>query len=223
MSNTRGGLKPAQLIMIVNGVEKPPLDCMFNPFEYTLSKQNQWAEEATKGKNTGSPNFVKGGSQTLKLTLYFDTQVHGDGQEKDVSKITDQLWEMMKIAESKDKKKTGKGVPPEVAFSWGRLYFRAVLTSMTQKFTLFNEDGTPIRCTADITLEQKVDRDDVHGKNDPPLPKEPEEVKKMIEGERTDILANNGPKGDPNAHREIAEKNNINDPNRIPPGTPLRM
>ncbi|MCZ7666787.1 MAG: hypothetical protein M5U34_05955 [Chloroflexi bacterium] len=49
MSNTRGNLVPAKIYEAdetgesVGGVE---VACMFNPFEYTVSKQNQYKEEA---------------------------------------------------------------------------------------------------------------------------------------------------------------------------------
>lgn len=219
MPNTKGGLKPAKLIKIVNDKEVETIPCMFNPFEYTLTKQNQWEEKAAKGKNTGKANFVKGGSQSLKLSLYFDTLDKGT----DIRKITDKLWGLMLVEDKKVNQKSKKGEPPEVAFEWGHLYFRAVLTNMTQKFTLFKPDGTPVRCTVDITLDQLIDRDDVRssaaeilaGQND-------SEEMTAVAGNRIDNIAAASENSNPSDHRKIAEQNNINNPLNIPPGTVLR-
>lgn len=213
---TRGGLKPAKLIKIVNDQEVAVVRCMFNPYEYTLSKQNQWQEQPTRGKNVGSSSFVKGGSQTLKLTLYFDSSLEED---KDVRKYTDRLWEMMMVEDKSKDKEAGKGVPPEVAFEWGRLYFRAVLTNMSQKYTLFTEDGTPVRCQVDITLEQKIDREDYRKRTDPPpMPDVGTEVT-AVAGDRIDNIAAGSAAP---SMRDIAEANNIDNPLNIPSGARLK-
>ena len=216
-NTTRGGLKPAKLIKIVNNQEVAVVRCMFNPYEYTLSKQNQWQEQPTRGRNVGSANFVKGGSQILKLTLYFDASLE---QDKDVRKYTDRLWEMMMVEDTSRNNESGKGVPPEVAFEWGRLYFRAVLTNMSQKYTLFTEDGTPVRCQVDITLEQKVDREDYRKRTDPPPAAETANVLTATAGSRIDNIA--AESGGTPSMREVAEANNIDNPLNVPPGTRLR-
>jgi hypothetical protein len=47
MPNTRGDLEPATIINLATGDQ---VYCMFNPHEYTLSKQNTWQQGETKGK-----------------------------------------------------------------------------------------------------------------------------------------------------------------------------
>ena len=87
---TRGGLAPASIKNETSGDE---LKCMFNPFEYTLTKQNQWEKKPSKGKNTPEVRFKQGGSQVLKLKVYFDTLQTGT----DVRTHTDKLWTMMMV------------------------------------------------------------------------------------------------------------------------------
>lgn len=223
---TRGELQPAKLIRIEGNANKDVVYCMFNPHEYTLTKQNQWQDQAVRGKNTGSPNFVKGGSQSLKLTLYFDTSLQGN---TDVRDTTDKLWEMMKVVPDKKKgKESDKGLPPEVAFEWGRFYFRAVLTNMSQKYTLFTNAGVPIRCQVDITLEQKIDREDrLKPGSDPVVSVEMPEQKQNVAGDRPDNIAAGGdseraeslaPRVIAEAMRKMAEANNIDNPLNIPSG-----
>jgi hypothetical protein len=58
-----------------------------------------------------------------------------------------------------------KKEPPRVAFHWGVFRFAAVITNMTQKFTLFMKDGTPVRAKVDITFTQYNDVNDYPAQN----------------------------------------------------------
>jgi len=203
---TKGGLEQSKIINLSSGVEVP---CMFNPFEYTLTKQNSWEKKPVKGKNVPQVTFKQGGSQILKLTVYFDSQQ----ENADVRKYTDPLWEMMMVDDKAKNARSDKSQPPEVAFEWGRLYFKAVLTNMSQKFTLFDEKGTPVRCQVDLTLEQMIDVDDYKGSSSP------SKVVAVVADQRLDHIA--AAASTPTTPRQIAEKNNLNNLLNIPPGTNL--
>ncbi len=144
---TKGGLAPATLTNLdTNDI----VNFMFNPFEYTLTKRNTWQDKPVTGQNLPYINFQQGGAITLKLTLHFDSQPTG----ADVRTYTEKLWKMVLINEAKVDAKTGKGQPPPVVFDWGKLHFKAVITNLTQHFTLFTETGIPLRCTVDVDLQQ---------------------------------------------------------------------
>lgn len=212
MTLTRGGLQPAQITNLATG---DSVKCMFNPFEYTLTKSNQWEKKPVKGKNVPSVSFKQGGSQVLKLTIHFDTQL----DQSDVRTHTDKLWKMMLVDESNTNAKSNKSAPPEVAFEWGRLYFKAVITQMSQKFTLFDENGKPLRCQVDVTLEQMIDVDDYPPQGAGTPPASPAKQAVMIEGSRIDNVASEN-----NAnHRDVAEANNIDNPLNIPAGQNLNV
>lgn len=213
---TRGGLKKAKMINLTTNEE---VECMFNPHEYTLTKSNQWQQSESMGRNTPRATFMSGGSQILRLNLEFDTLAAGT----DVRTYTDKLWTMMKIHEEDTNDESGKGTPPEVAFEWGRLYFKAVITTMTQKFTLFTPDGTPVRCTVNVTLEQKEDIDDY---------KDGESVTNAVRDAGKTILAKDGDRvdnmladadNDMNKLRDVMESNNIDNPLNIPTGNALSL
>src|SRR5215475_8794261 len=151
---TKGGLAPATITnLITNDVVK----FMFNPFEYTISKQNTWQDKPVIGQNLPMVTFQQGGAETLSLTLHFDNQASGG----DVRSFTQPLWKMMMIDESSKNSETGKGEPPPVMFEWGKLHFKAVITSMSQKFLLFNDKGVPLRCTVEVSLRQYLDDADI--------------------------------------------------------------
>jgi len=151
---TKGSLTPAK---ITNLSDNTVVNFMFNPFEYTISKSNSWKKKEVTGKNMPEMTFQSGGAMTLKLTLHFDTYA----ELKDVRQYTDPLWKMMMLDASNKNSQSNKSTPPPVAFEWGRLYFKAIITSMSQKFTLFGADGVPLRCQVDISLEQYMDESQV--------------------------------------------------------------
>lgn len=80
------------------------VECMFNPKEYTFSKQNSWSGKPTKGSNLARFEFGSGQPTSLQMQLFFDTYSnikHGSAQggtPKDVRKaFTEAIWEMMNV------------------------------------------------------------------------------------------------------------------------------
>lgn len=213
MSPTKGGLEPA---VILNKDTGEMVRCMFNPHEYTLTKRNRWERGETKGKNVPRIKFSQGGAQTLKLKLFFDTYAEG----MDVRLHTDPLWTMMMVNTDKVNPRTNKSEPPPVSFQWGGLAFDAVITNMTQAFTLFLKDGTPVRTTVDITLEQLGDEGDFPGQNPTSGGGEAHRARIVQAGERIDLIAYQEYE-DATQWRLIAEANGLVDPQRLRPGQRL--
>ncbi len=207
---TKGGLAPATL---TNLDTNEVVNFMFNPFEYTLTKRNTWQDKPVTGQNLPYINFQQGGAITLKLTLHFDSQAEG----KDVRNYTDKLWKMVLINEAKVDAKTGKGQPPPVVFDWGKLHFKAVITNLSQHFTLFTDTGIPLRCSVDIDLQQYLDEAGETGTAQAGTTPASAPVT-AVQGQRLDNMTKN-----PNDQRKVAEKNNINNPLKVPTGTQLKM
>ncbi|MBX3061266.1 MAG: LysM peptidoglycan-binding domain-containing protein [Anaerolineae bacterium] len=215
MATTRGNLVPAVIYKADENGEKIGFEvpCMFNPFEYTVSKTNNYSEEAKNQSDSPSVNFKKAGPQTLKLALVFDTYETGE----DVSQQTRQLWKFMQPTEAaanSDKKE-----PPRVAFKWGSFQFAAVITNMTQKFTLFKKDGTPVRAKVDITFTQYNDIEDYKNQAQNPTSGGGPVLRtwQVIRGDRLDNIAANV-YGDATKWRHIAEYNGLDNPLALRPG-----
>src|SRR5712692_9373204 len=105
------------------------VECMFNPKEYTFSKQNSWSGKPTKGSNLARFEFGSGQPTSLQMQLFFDTYSnikHGSAQggtPKDVRKaFTEAIWEMMNVdpdlPDLSGSAKHKKGRPPVVIFQW---------------------------------------------------------------------------------------------------------
>ncbi len=213
LNTTRGGLQPA---VLVNLSTQEEVRCMFNPHEYTLTKANQWERKPSKGRNIPVTRFRQGGPQVLRLKLHFDTYAEG----ADVRQFTDPIWRMMMVDPERRDPRTGKSEPPTVAFRWGKLDFRAVITDLNQKFTLFLEDGTPVRAVVDITLEQVVDEEEVEPQTPTLLERVIRGVRRVVAGERLDTVAAEE-FGDPSAWRQIAEASGIDNPMDMRSGADL--
>jgi hypothetical protein len=213
---TRGGLVPAK---VINDSTKEEVPCMFNPFEYTLSKSNSWEKKNVIGQNIPDITFSQGGSISLSLNLTFDTQL----TDSDVREHTNKLWKMMMIDSTTEDQVSGKGSPPKVVFSWGKLNFKSVITSMTQKFVLFKEDGTPLRCQVSLTLEQVMDDNavspQVQGAQTTGASGGGNQTKKQ--GDRIDTMAASST-GSANNHRAVAENNNMDNPMKTKNGSKIK-
>jgi len=197
-----------------------PIECHFNPGEYTFSKQNGWNIASTPATNVPEFEFSGGQPAELQMQLLFDTH----REQKDVRKVyTDRVWELMLVDESLKAPKSQKGRPPQVRFQWGTTWsFDAVITSISQRFILFLPDGTPVRALLDMTFKQIKDEKLFPRQNPTSGSEGGERMLTVREGDSLRLIA----------HREygsvalwplIAEANRIDDPRCLEPGTQLRI
>lgn len=141
---------------------------MFNPNQYTITKSNNWSGGGSSGgSGTGStknsPEIVFGGGEaaTLTMELFFDTWHRAKSPESadDVRIETDKIFKLMQKDESLKDAANEMGRPPFVLFLWGKTWsFEAAITSVTQKFTMFMGDGTPVRATLEVAFRQRKDK-----------------------------------------------------------------
>jgi hypothetical protein len=117
----------------------------FNPTEYAMEYAASFQETVIPGMANPILQFVNGTAETLSMDLLFDT--YTDGQGRDVSEDTRNFTRMVAI----DKK---THAPPRVEFIWGGPPFRAVVEKVSQRFTMFLGDGTPVRATLSVSFKQ---------------------------------------------------------------------
>jgi hypothetical protein len=195
------------------------VECHFNPNDYTVTRNNKWEAKQTSGSGLPNTTFGGMGARTLQMNLVFDTY----GTDNDVSTATEKLAGLMEVPNVKSP--SGRAArPPHVEFGWGKFRsFRAVITQMSQKFTLFTADGIPVRATVQVTL-QEVPREAAKkqgkGQNPTSVARGARKVRIVQPGDTIDWLAADE-LGDPNALRRLAEANGIDDPRRLRPGRVL--
>ncbi len=194
------------------------LSCHFNPENYTISRDIGWQPQPIKGQNVPVSEFNGGGPNKTDLSLLFDTSAEPAG--KDVRDYTKKLWDATRIDEDSKHPVTQKGEPPHVIFIWGRSWsFEAVISSLSEQFILFNEDGIPIRSSIKIGLTQVID-DTTFGKQNPTSGGIPGKMYTVQEGDRLDLIAAQH-YDKPMLWRLIAEYNEIDNPRNLVPGQHL--
>lgn len=208
----------ARIINLDDSTEQP-IDCLFNPNEYTFSKNNTWNTKKVVGKNVPQVSFGGGDSMVLKMKLFFDTYTDG----KDVRTVTDRIWKLMNINAKLTDLTSFKGRPPRVEFQWGNTWsFKAVITQISQTFTLFRYDGTPVRATLNVDFLQTEDKGRYPGQN-PTTSGQPGYRRRVVnEGDTIDWIAFDE-YGDSAMWPFIADTNNLDDPLRLKPGQVLAI
>lgn len=205
---------------ITNLVTNKTITFMFNPTEYSFSKQVNWSTARERGANVPKLEFEGGQPAQLTLRLFFDTGETGDDVRE---KYTNALWELAMVSRQKTDPATNKGRPPECSFQWGKVWsFKAVVTNLTQNFTMFLEDGTPTRATMDLTLKQVEDLDRFPAQNPTSGGVAGYRTRVVRQGETLDLIAAEE-YGESHRWRFIATVNDIDDPRRLAAGAVLSL
>jgi hypothetical protein len=211
---------------IVNTENGERLVCHFNPNTYSFDKKNNWPTNEQAGSNMPQHKFGGGSPATLTMELLFDTYADakpGADPEDVRVKYTDKLWKLM-LVDPKLKnydKKSKKGRPPQVKFIWGKTWsFEGVITSLSQKFTLFMGNGIPVRATVNVTFQQSKDEAALAKQNPTSGGIGGDRVWTVIEGDTLGWIAYKE-YGDTSMWRLIAEANRLEQVRRLTPGTVL--
>lgn len=127
---------------------------LFNPEEYTVSRDVNYAQMAVPGLEAPILQFVHGNARTLDMELLVDTlEEHQENGRvlntagEDVRHLTDKLTNLMNVDASTH-------APPILVFAWGEVSFTCLLSRATARFILFKPDGTPVRARITVTFTE---------------------------------------------------------------------
>jgi hypothetical protein len=202
------------------------IKCLFNPTEYSITKTNTWNFKEVGGSSLPPPEFGGGSPRQISLNLLLDNSVLDDSQS--VLSITQKLFKMMEVGDGQPAG-SSRAAPPYVTFRWGAVdTFKAVCTSLTCTYQLFEPNGDPIR--ADIKLDLKqAEPASTASANSANLGTNPTTrsagdagVHLVKDGDSLPSIAYRA-YGDATRWRTIAEANAIDDPLRLRRGTPLTV
>ncbi len=198
-------------IQVLNGKnEGTNIECLFNPSEYNLSKQVNYAEMKATGSGTQVQQFTGRGAETLSMELFFDTsETHADVRTEHVKQI-DALLEV-------DPK---LHAPPLVEFRWGSLTFTSLVESADKSFTRFLPDGTPVRARVNVTFKEYESSE--YTKRIKPESTDKTKAWTVTEGDTLWLIADEE-YGDATDWRTIADANDIENPRQVEPGSMLEL
>lgn len=221
-----GGLSKLQILPLDEGKNNPAVKdgftVQFNPETISISKGNHFTHKTEIGGDVPKVLFSGGKSGIITLDLLFDSTDTG----KDVRELYSTLLELARTQPPPDQDKNSQ--PAHVRVIWGNFYntnagteFLAVIEEVTQSFSFFKPDGTPLRANVSVTLREAKDPKD----KAPTNPTSRSEVRRtwVVErGQRLDYIAFRA-YGATSAWRHIAESNNILNPLSIRPGQILKL
>jgi nucleoid-associated protein YgaU len=141
----------------------------YNPDSLSFDKPVHTADIAIPGLDSPLKQFVRGGTETATVELFFDTTETGTGAGAvSVTTLTDAFYGLVKIDPQTH-------AAPLCSFLWGekfpgdrlperygnqrRTEFSCVVTSVKQDFRLFSPEGTPLRAVLTLKLEEYVPLD----------------------------------------------------------------
>lgn len=198
---------------------------MFNPTEYSITKTNTWNLKAAKGGNVPKLEFGGGEPRVLSLELFFDSYLERKGvTHNDVRNLTNRLFNFMMVDKSLAGQQSGMGQPPKCRLVWGddKKHFNCYMTSCQVKYTMFDEQGVPVRATATLSLKEDRDPAELLPTNPTSTGEPGRRLWVVCEGDRLDWIAYRE-YGDATQWRRIAEANHLADPLDVTPGMTLTI
>jgi nucleoid-associated protein YgaU len=233
-------MPPLEKARIKNCDTNVTVEVLFNPEEYTLNKDNNFAQTTIPGLSGPVTQFVSGNMQTLEMELFFDSYethaaagkqpdprgvVQPRGQtdsEKtiamssragdDVRLLTQQISDLLKINPETH-------APPILEVGWASLNFTCVLVRVSQKFTMFNADGKPVRAKLTVTFNEYI-RPVEEAQETRRETADYTKIYVVAQGENLSAVAFQVYKN-PLLWRPIARYNHISDPRRLAVGQRL--
>jgi hypothetical protein len=200
---------------------------LFNPAEYSIEKGNTFQSTSLPGLSTPVTQFVTGNADTLTMELFFDTYAKSSRHPAEVKKREDVRHYTRKIADLMEIDST-LHAPPIVEFTWGPpigtpegVQFRGIIEKVSQKFTYFLDDGTPVRATLNVTFKEYKTVEEQLAE----LKRQSTDRTKLREFKEGDSLWLLASKeyNDPQAWKVIANHNQIDNPRLIAPGSMLEL
>lgn len=209
--------------LTIQPVGDDPIEVMFNPNSYRISKTVAWepSTNSTVGStrtdrraNAPISSFGGGGARELSLELFFDS-TELDDDARDVRLQTDAIVRLTRIERKNDR-------PPVCVVAWGTrktedFPFTGTVTSLSQRFVLFDQVGRPLRAFLEVTFREFLDREDDKRLTDPETTTRIVRRGESLAGIAAEVYR------DPGAWRVIAQANGIEDPLVLPAGTRLTV
>ena len=203
-----------------NRVESKTFKVLFNPNTYSITKTVTWSPIVETDRKVDAPplNYGGGASRSLSLELFYDVTEPIDGVT--VADVREKTNDIVKLTLIQRELKR----PPAVQIGWGAappansdFPFTGVVSTLTQRFTLFSSDGKPLRATLNVTFTEFLDPELNQRQTDPEFTTRRIKRGDTLSGIAAEVYRN------PALWRLIAEANNLDDPRHLTIGQTLAI
>jgi len=183
---------------------------LFNPAEYSIERSNAFKATAIPGLSGPLFHFINGEADQLSMDLFLDD--YTDPPKNGAKSVQQRIADMASLLEiDRD-----LHAPPPVAFVWGKLYFKAILEKLSRKITLFRPEGLPARATLSVVFKEYKTLPELV--REPSLQSADKSKRRVLIGRDALWLLAAREYNDPALWREIAERNDLDDPREVGPG-----
>jgi hypothetical protein len=195
---------------ILNTDTNEKLTVRFNPEEYSLNRDNNFAQATIPGRSAPLLQFTHGNLRTLEMELFFDTYE----QQRDVRPEIGRLTRLLDINPETH-------APPILLFVWGSLNFQCVLARANQKFIMFLPSGQPARARVQVSF-QEFTNSSLEAKEIKRETANFTKVHIVSQGETLSSIAGQV-YANPQVWRPLAIRNGVDDPRRLALGLRLEV
>jgi nucleoid-associated protein YgaU len=214
-----GKLEKATLRVVSGSLAGSELKFTLNPTDLSITRKARWAPgKANPAAKAARDQFQGVDPLDLKLSVLLDA---GEAGKQDIMGDVTKLFAWLGKASIGDKE------PPLLQLQWGSNTtlrdFQGYLSQVDVKYTLFKPDGAPIRATASLSFKELPPE----GASDPGKGQNPTSGA-LLSGRAHVVTAGDSlaslayrEYGDAALWRALAQRNGIDDPLRLAPGTTL--
>ena len=201
---------------------------LINPNEYQETFAVEFEEAQAHGTSGSDLKFKRIKPKKLNLNLLFDgtgiiqndglfnLNVLGVGNGN--ASIVEQIDAFKKVTLDYQGE---THAPRYVKISWGTLLFKGRMTNLNLSYTLFKQDGTPIRARGKATFKESKDNEARVAEEDSSSP-DLMHLRIVEEGDKLPLMCYKI-YGDASLYRQVAEYNNLNDFRKLEVGTQVKF
>jgi Contractile injection system tube protein len=143
--------------VIIGSLDEPTFGVVaqYNPKEVSIDKSIPWTPHKTSKSDQPELEFAGGDGRTMTMDLTFDGYESGVSVEASI----DALIHLSNVRNSESNNDDDLR-PHLVAVAWGNSEgdslrpFRGVITSISTKYTMFLPNGTPVRATCTVKVQE---------------------------------------------------------------------
>jgi hypothetical protein len=231
---------PNATLQNVSKTGQPEIPVQINPETYSVSYGANYASLNAPGLLMPLLQFVRGETRVLTVELLldsFDNRSDANsglasggataavtGAAAGAAGVTAPprtVWDRLQAIRKFVVIDSDLHAPPVCRFKWGDVSFDGVMATLTERYTLFGDNGKILRARLSITIKSYRSVEDQIQDMSTHSP-DRTRVRTIREGETLAQLAEEA-YGDPRLWRAIAEANGIDHPRFIAPGTALRI
>jgi phage protein U len=131
------------------------VDAQYNPKELQIDKSVPWQKHNKANANGLQLEFTGAEGRTMSIDLLFDGYEENTSVQDSVA-----VLETLATVREPDSPEDDKRRPHHCVVVWGTVMgggdnkFKCVIEQISTKYTMFSQDGTPLRATVTLKLKE---------------------------------------------------------------------